>query len=161
MGQMAARVLKGDRFSRVLKSGSRRPRFLRKAELNGQWNQTLPDLNRLPEPFPIFNADEDAVVTWGYPVYRSEGMLRLRTQLERQIGRELKYLQIEKPDQDDRRKVVAGREVVTASLEGAFLNVMLNDYGRSLVEVFMMSLSTDIRKLLGAVPRFLTKSPAG
>ncbi len=158
---MDTRFLRGDRFSRVLKSGPIRSRFLRKSELEGQWVQTLPELIRLPEPFPIFNADENAVVTWGYPVYRSEGMVRLRTQLERQIGRELKYLQLERPDQDDRRKVVAGRETVTASLEGAFLNAMLNDYGRSLVEVFMMSLSGDIRKLLGAVPRFLAKNPAG
>ncbi|MEN8162658.1 MAG: hypothetical protein ABFS37_00895 [Acidobacteriota bacterium] len=157
---MDARVLRGDRFSRILKSGRARSRFLRKDELGGQWLQTLPDLTRLPEPFPIFNADEDDIIGWGYPVHRSGGMRRLGSHLKRQIGRELEYLQLEKPDPDDRRKVVAGRESVTESMEKAFVNVMLNDHGRSLVEVFVMSLSADIQKLLSAVPRFLSKNAA-
>lgn len=123
--------------------------------------QTLPDLVRLPEPFPIFNADEDAIVAWGYPVHRSEGMRRLRSQLSRQIGRELEYRRLERPDQDDRRKVVASREVVSESLEKAFHNVMLNDHGRSLVEVFVMLLSADIQKLLSAVPRVISQNAAG
>lgn len=155
---METRDLKIDRFSRILRSGLVRPRFLRKNELEGEWRKTLPDLTRLPEPFPIFSADEDAVVAWGYPVFRSEGMCRLRSQLERQIGRELEYRRLEKPDPDDRRKVVAGREGVAESLEKAFLNAMLNDYGRSLVEVFVMSLSIDVQKLLSAVPRLLKKN---
>ncbi len=160
MGRMETPTIKSDRFSRVLQSGLVRARFLRKIELEGQWRRTLPDLTRLPEPFPIFNADEDAVVVSGYPVYKSEGMLRLRSQLERQIGRELEYLQLERPDPDDRRKVVAGRERVVDSVEKAFLNTMLNDYGRSLVDIFLMSLSTDIQKLLSAVPRYLKKTPS-
>lgn len=131
---------------------------MRTKELDGGWRQTLPDLIGLPEPFPIFNADEDAVVAWGYPVFRSQGMRRLRTQLERQIGRELEYLQLQEPSPDDRRKVMASREGVTESLNRAFLNAMLNDYGRALVEVFVMSLSIDIQKLLSSVPRYLNKN---
>ncbi|RLE26845.1 MAG: hypothetical protein DRJ65_04655 [Acidobacteria bacterium] len=155
MVPMERKILRGDRYSQILQSGLVRPRFLRKNELEGQWRQTLPNLARLPEPFPIFSADEESILAWGYPVYRSEGMRRLRSQLERQIGRELEYRNLKKPDPDDRRKLVRGREGITESLENAFLNAMLNDYGRSLVEVFVLWLSTDIQKLLAAVPRFL------
>lgn len=123
--------------------------------------QTLPELMRLPEPFPIFNDDEDAIVAWGYPVHRSEGLRRLRSQLSRQIGRELEYKKLKSPDPDDRRKVVAGREFVSESLEKAFHNVMLNDHGRSLVEVFVMLLSADIQKLLSSVPRVLSQKTGG
>jgi hypothetical protein len=158
MDRMEQNILKGDRFSRILRSSRVRPRFLRKAEIEGGWQQTLPELSRLPAPFPLFNLDEDAVVAWGYPVFRSEGMRRLRTQLERQIHRELKYRQLHAPDADDRRKVMAGREGVEESLEKAFRNALLNDYGRSLVEVFVMWLSVDIQDLLSGVPRHLNSA---
>lgn len=122
----------------------------------------MPHLNRVPDPFPVFNADEDDIIAWGYPVQRSEGIRRLKVQLERQIGRELEFLHLDEADLDDRRKVVAGRDAITTSLEGLFLNAMLNDYGRSLVEVLLLSLSVDIQRLMAAVPRFLarrTESP--
>ncbi len=155
---MERQFLRGDRFSQILQSRLIRPRFLRKDELEGRWRQTLPDLARFPEPFPIFNADEETVLAWGYPVYKSEGMRRLRSQLERQVGRELEYLRLEKSDTDDRRKLLKGREGITESLEKAFLNAMLNDYGRSLVEVFVLWLSADIQHLLSAVPQFLKRN---
>ncbi len=41
----------------------------------------------LPAPFPIFGRDEEHVVTWGYPLLLSEGVLKLRRDLELSLKR--------------------------------------------------------------------------
>ena len=158
---MSGKASQSVRFARVLQSGLTRPRFLRKRELEGQWVETLPDLGSLPEPFPIFGADENSVVAWGYPIHNSEGMRRIQAQLDRQIRREIDFRKLDHPDVDDRRKVVAGRDRIVASLQKAFVNAILNDYGRSLVDVFVLVISAEIQSLLASLPGFLARNGEG
>lgn len=144
------------RFRRVLALELRRPVFLTDEDITGEWQVMLPQFAAsLPAPFPIFSPDEQRVLTWGYPAKLSGGFRRLHQQLERQVGREIEYRLLSSPDSDDRRKVMQGRDRWVLSLENVLQNAILNDYGRGLVEVFLLLLSSDIQQTLSKVPRFM------
>ena len=72
-----------DAFRQVLQEELRNPIYLTQDEVNGGWCDLFPVLAAsLPAPFPIFGRDEEKVVTWGYPLLLSDGVLKLRRDLE-------------------------------------------------------------------------------
>lgn len=155
-GRMTEKGDAAGRFRKVLQQELRRPAFLTDEDLRGEWQASLPQFARsLPAPYPIFTPNEQKILTWGYPVKSSGGLRRLHHQLERQLGRELEFRLLRQPDSDDRRKVMLGRDRWVLSLEKVLQNTILNDYGRGLVEVFLLLLSADIQRTLAKLPRVM------
>ncbi len=154
--------LQHDRFGQILRASLPRPLFLTEEELDGKWREALPELSgHLPAPYPVFGLDEENIVAWGYPILISEGMRRLHRQLEGLVGREMEYRLLDNPEDDDRAKVLVAREGYGQSLERVFENTLLNDYGRGLVEVFLLYLSSDIQSTLAVIPRLIRARSAG
>ena len=72
-----------DAFRQVLQDELRTPVYLTQDEVDGGWCDLFPVLaESLPAPFPIFGRDEERVVTWGYPLLLSDGILKLRRDLD-------------------------------------------------------------------------------
>ena len=70
-------------FQLVLTDELRRPLILTSDEVIGGWRQLFPSLAAcLPTPYPIFGHDEEKVVTYGYPVLRSDGIRQLQRHLD-------------------------------------------------------------------------------
>ena len=81
-----------DAFRQVLQEELRSPVYLTQDEVEGGWSDLFPVLaTSLPAPFPIFGRDEERVVTWGYQLLLSDGVLKLRRDLEtlvEEVGQE-------------------------------------------------------------------------
>ncbi|MCD4750091.1 MAG: hypothetical protein K8R59_12025 [Thermoanaerobaculales bacterium] len=148
-----------DRFHQVLSSELGQPLFLTAEEIEGGWREVLPSLARcLPAPYPIFDANENEIVCSGYPVLLSNGMQSLQRQMERLVGRELEFRLLDNPTATDRGHVTEARESYVRSLQKVFENVLLNDYGRGLTEIFLLFLSGEMRRTLASVPRLVRAS---
>ena len=79
-----------DAFRNVLKEDLQHPLYLTPEEVGGGWCEIFPALaTSLPAPFPIFGRDEEHVVTWGYPLLLSDGVRRLRRDLDNLIRSEV------------------------------------------------------------------------
>ena len=144
-----------DKFRRVLQEDLRNPIYLTPEEVAGGWHDLFPALaTSLPAPFPIFGLDEERIVTWGYPVLLSEGTQKLQNDLERLVRAELDYRS--RPTrglEQDKRRVMAQRDRYHRSLSAILENVLMNDYHRGLVDLFLLFHSTHaIRALSLAAP---------
>jgi len=85
-GAMTAPVASLQAFERVLSEELRPPAYLTPEEVRGGWRQLFPELAAcLPAPYPIFGTDEERIITFGYPILISEGIWRLRRELDRLV----------------------------------------------------------------------------
>ncbi|MCK5376006.1 MAG: hypothetical protein KAJ97_02925 [Acidobacteria bacterium] len=129
-----------DSFQRVLQEDLRHPIYLTPEEVDGGWRDLFPALaTSLPAPFPIFGLDEERIVTWGYPVLLSEGALKLQHDLERLVTTEVDYRSRPRGGvEQDKRQVMAQRDRYHRSLSATLENVLMNDYHRGLVDLFLL-----------------------
>ncbi len=144
-----------DKFRRILQEDLRNPAYLTPEEVAGGWQDLFPALaTSLPAPSPIFGLDEERIVTWGYPVLLSEATQKLQNDLERLVRAELDYRS--RPTrglEPDKRQVMAQRDRYQRSLSATLENVLMNDYHRGLVDLFLLFHSTHaIRALSLAAP---------
>ncbi|MFV2071638.1 MAG: hypothetical protein ACC742_03185 [Thermoanaerobaculales bacterium] len=144
-----------DTFQRVLKEDLRAPVYLTPKEVDGGWRELFPALaTSLPAPFPIFGRDEERVVTHGYPVLLSEGTLKLRRDLEGLVEAEVEYrLRTRAEGGHDKRRVMTQRDRYLRSLSATLENALMNDYGRGLVDVFLLFHSGEAIRAIGKVPK--------
>lgn len=151
MGPMADGVPHSP-LQQVLSRDLARSLYLTPEEVAGGWRQLLPDLaGCLPEPYPIFSRHEEKVVTHGYPVVASEGLRRLRGELERLVEMEVESRLTQ--DDDDRRRLVKQRDRYLSILTGIVENTVMSDSGRGLTEVFLLHHSAEAARILSRVPR--------
>jgi hypothetical protein len=152
-----------DAFHHVLHEDLKDPIYLTPEEVGGGWRELFPALAAsLPAPFPIFGLDEERVVTWGYPVLLSEGALKLRHDLESLIKTEMGYrLQTTRGDDHDKRKVMAQRDRYLRSLSVTLENVLMNDYGRGLVDLFLLFHSGQATHVLGHLSKQAPRKQLG
>ena len=151
---MQALPLPPDRFRLALQAESNRPVFLSDEDIRGGWKKLLPELaGVLPEPYPVYDPQEERVLQWGYPVALSDGLRRVNSQLGALIDRETRFrLEVEGADQ---RAVTAARERWSASIRMLLGNALLNDYGRGFVEILLLLISAQIQSVLRGVPRMV------
>jgi hypothetical protein len=142
-----------DAFRQVLAEELRNPGYLTQDEVDGGWTELFPVLAAsLPAPFPIFGRDEEHVVTWGYPLLLSEGVLKLRRDLESLVQAEMEYrLRTQLGGSDDKQRMMAYRDRYHKSVSATLQNVVMNDYHRGLVDLFLLFHT-------GEVTRALTKA---
>ncbi len=141
-------------FQRVFNEDLRQPRYLTPDEVRGDWCDLFPDLaSALPPPYPIFGVDEERVLTYGYPILISDGVWRLRRELEKLVSEEAEYRLQGGALAVDKEGVMAQRERYTRALATIFENVFMNDYGRGLLEVFLLFHSGDVVRCLNQAER--------
>jgi hypothetical protein len=142
-------------FRQVLQEELPEPTYLTDAEVEGRWCELFPALaTSLPAPFPIFGRDEERVVTWGFPILLSDGILKIRRDLESLVQVELDArLRTRSGSDSDAQRKLAHRErfqkAVTATLE----NVIMNDYYRGLVDLLLLFQSGEVCRALARVPK--------
>jgi hypothetical protein len=144
-------------FRRVLAEDLRQPVYLTSEEVRGAWCDLFPDLaSCLPAPYPIFGTDEERIITYGYPILISDGMWKLKLELDRLIAHEAEFRVTASPDaRGDKDQIMVQRDRYRRSLATIIENVLMNDYGRGLLEVFLLSHSGDVVRSLSQVPKTL------
>ena len=151
---MTAPVASLQAFERVLSEDLRPPAYLTLEEIRGGWRELFPDLAAcLPAPYPIFGADEERIITYGYPILISEGIWRLRRELDRLVELETAHRLNGPSESADKEPVAAQRDRYLRAAATIFENVLMNDYGRGLSEVFLLFLSGDAARSLGQVAK--------
>lgn len=115
----------------------------------------VPDLEQsLPQPRPVFLAEEGATPVRGFPVLLSDGLAELRQALERYlVAEEAAQVAIFQRRPSDRLAVESARERYRALLARAVENVTLSSYGRNFPAVFWLSHSLDTARVLKESPR--------
>ena len=144
-----------DAFRQVLKEELRNPVYLTQDEVDGGWCDLFPVLAvSLPAPFPIFGRDEERVVTWGYPLLLSDGVLKLRRDLESLVEAEVEYrLRSQAGDGNDKQRMMTHRDRYHKSISATLENVVMNDYHRGLVDLFLLFHSGEVTRALAKVSR--------
>ena len=144
-------------FQLVLTEELRRPEFLTPDEVVGGWRNLFPNLATcLPTPYPIYGHDEERVVTYGYPVLRSDGIRQLERTLDNLVNAEVEYRLIaEREGAADKRAVMGERDRLYRSLSLIMENVFMNDYGRGMTEVFLLFLSSEVVRSVAQVPKLV------
>ncbi len=142
-------------FRQVLQEELRYPVYLTQDEVGGGWSDLFPALaTSLPAPFPLFGRDEDRVVTWGYPLLLSDGVLKLRRDLETLVTTEIECrLHSHQSNGDDRQRMMAARDRYHKSISTTLENVLMNDYHRGLVDLFFLFHSGEVTRCLAKVAR--------
>jgi len=142
-------------FRRVLTEDLRQPMYLTPDEVRGAWCDLFPELAAcLPAPYPIFGTDEERIITHGYPILISDGMWKLKQELDRLIAQQAEYrLTAGRGVRGDRDQGMVQRDRYLRSLTAIIENVLMNDYGRGLLEVFLLSHSGDVVRSLSQVPK--------
>jgi len=123
-------------------------------EVAGGWTALFPGLARaLPEPYPIFAADDETVVTLGYPVHAGELLATVRSRLERMVDEEVAYrVALRAGGRADKRELSELRAAWRAILVPAFENALVSDAGRRLPEVLALAVAAECLEALGRVP---------
>jgi hypothetical protein len=152
-----------DAFRQVLQEELRNPLYLTQDEVDGGWTELFPVLaSSMPAPFPIFNRDEEKVLTWGYPLLLSEGVLKLRRDLESLIAAEADHrLRSRAGGGNDRQRMMSYRDRYHKSISATLQNVVMNDYHRGLVDLFLLFHSGEVMRALAKVSQKLSGSRAG
>ncbi len=150
-------------FRQVLQEDLKHPVYLTPEEVGGGWCDIFPALaTSLPAPFPIFGRDEERVVTWGYPVLLSDGVLKLRRDLDSLVKAEMEYrTQPQTGNGDDKQRMMAQRERYHKSISATLKNVFMNDYHRGLVDLFLLFHSGEVCRALSKVPKSSPTSGGG
>ncbi len=140
-------------FRQVLQEELRNPIYLTPEEVAGGWCDLFPALaTSLPAPFPIFGRDEERVVTWGYPLLLSEGVLKLRRDLDGLVNAEVDFRQQTRSENgDEKRRMMALRDRYHKSISAILQNVLMNDYHRGLVDLFLLFHSHEVCRALSKV----------
>jgi hypothetical protein len=144
-------------FQLVLTDELRRPVVLTPDEVGGGWRDLFPTLaSCLPTPYPIFGQDEEKVVTYGYPVLRSDGIRQLQRNLDSLVNAEVGYRLASESDQGaDKRGVMAERDRLHRSMSLILENVFMNDYRQGMAEVFLLFLSSEVARSVSRVPKLV------
>ena len=144
-------------FQLVLTDELRRPLVLTSDEIVGGWRDLFPNLAAcLPTPYPIFGSDEEKVVTYGYPILRSDGLRQLQRNLDQLVNAEVEYRHAFEFDQAaNKRGVMVERDRLHRSLSLILENVFMNDYGRGMAEVFLLLLSSEVVRAVSRVPKLV------
>jgi hypothetical protein len=144
-------------FQLVLSEELRRPVFLTSDEVIGGWRDLFPDLaGCLPTPYPIYGHDEKRVVTYGYPVLRSDGVRKLQRGFDTLVNTEVTYRVVsEREGEADKRSVMTDRDRLYRSLSQVMENVFMNDYGRGLRELVLLFLSAEVVRSVMRVPKLI------
>ncbi len=142
-------------FRYVLKEDLQHPLYLTPEEVGGGWCEVFPALaTSLPAPFPIFSRDEEHVVTWGYPLLLSDGVRRLRRDLDNLVRSEIHIRFQKQPGNSElKRTVLAHREKYHNSIATTLENVFMNDYHRGLVDLFLLFHSGEVIRSLTQVSK--------
>ncbi len=141
-------------FRHVLQEDLKNPIYLTPEEVGGGWSDLFPALaTSLPAPFPIFSRDEERVVTWGYPLLLSDGVLRLRRDTEALVESEAQYRLNSLTGGSDKRRMVTQRERYHNSVSATLENVFMNDYHRGLVDLFLLFHTGEVNRALAQVAR--------
>ncbi len=140
-------------FRHVLKEELQHPLYLTPEEVSGGWCEIFPALAAsLPAPFPIFGRDEETVVTWGYPVLLSDGVRKLRHDLDNLIRSEIQF-RLQPGNTEFKRTLAAHREKYHNSIATTLENVFMNDYHRGLVDLFLLFHSGEVVRSLSQASR--------
>jgi hypothetical protein len=152
-----------DAFRQVLQEELRNPVYLTRSEVDGGWCDLFPVLAAsLPPPFPIFGRDEEKVVTWGYPLLLSEGVLKLRRDLEALVEAEAEYrLRSQIGDGDDKQRMMTHRDRYHKSMSATLENVVMNDYHRGLVDLFLLFHTGEVTRALAKVSKAASNPRSG
>jgi hypothetical protein len=144
-----------DAFRQVLSEELRNPLYLTQEEVDGGWSDLFPVLAAsMPAPFPIFNRDEEKVLTWGYPLLLSEGVLKLRRDLESLVEAEFDYrLRSQAGDDNDKQRMMTHRDRYHKSISATLENVVMNDYHRGLVDLFLLFHTGEVTRALAKVSK--------
>ncbi len=153
-GTMVVHPSSEQSFQKVLTEDLRPPAYLTPEEVRGGWMDLFPELARcLPAPYPIFGTDEERIITYGYPILVSEGTWKLRRELDRVVELETAYRIAGPSDTVDKSKVATQRDRYLRAASTIIENVLMNDYGRGLSEVFLLFHSGDVVRSLGQVSK--------
>jgi hypothetical protein len=140
-------------FRHVLKEELQHPLYLTPEEVGGGWCEVFPALaTSLPAPFPIFGRDEENVVTWGYPLLLSDGVHKLRRDLDDVIRSEIQF-RMQPGSSELKRTLAAHREKYHRSIATTLENVFMNDYHRGLVDLFLLFHSGEVVRALSRAAR--------
>jgi hypothetical protein len=144
-------------FQLVLTDELRRPVLLTPDEVGGGWKDLFPTLaSCLPTPYPVFGQDEEKLVTYGYPVLRSDGIRQLQRNLDSLVKAEVGYRLASEFDQTaGKRGVMVERDRLHRSMLLILENVFMNDYGQGMAEVFLLFLSSEVVQSVSQVPRLV------
>jgi hypothetical protein len=151
-----------DAFRQVLQEELRNPLYLTQDEVDGGWAELFPVLAAsLPAPFPIFGRDEEHVVTWGYPLLLSDGVLKLRRDLESLVEAEAEYrIRSQRGGSDDKQRMMTHRDRYHRSISATLENVVMNDYHRGLVDLFFLFHSGEVNRALAKVTKATPRANA-
>ncbi len=154
METMASSPATQQAFQRVLTEDLRPPAYLTPEEVRGGWRDLFPELAAcLPAPYPIFGTDEERIITYGYPILISEGIWKLRRELDKLVLLETKHRMGGPGGGTTKDHVAAQRDRYERATTTIIENVLMNDYGRGLNEVFLLFHSGDVVRSLGQVPK--------
>jgi hypothetical protein len=142
-------------FRRVLTEDLRQPVYMTSEEVRGAWRDLFPELAAcIPAPYPIFGTDEERIITYGYPILISDGVWRLRRELDKQVIIETEYrLASTLEGQTEKEQVMIQRDRYLRAVSSIFENVLMNDYGRGLLEIFLLFHSGDVVRSLSQVAK--------
>ncbi len=142
-------------FRQVLMEDLKHPIYLTPEEVGGGWCDLFPALaTSLPAPFPIFGRDEESVVTWGYPLLLSDGVLKLRRDLDGLVAAELdSRTRPQAGNGDDKQRIMTQRERYYKSISATLENVFMNDYHRGLIDLFLLFHSGEVCRALSKAPK--------
>ena len=146
-----------DAFRQVLQDELRNPLYLTRDQVDGGWTGLFPVLAAsMPAPFPIFSRDEERVLTWGYPLLLSEGVLKLRRDLESLVAAVADYrISTRSGGGEDRQRIMNYRDLYHKSISATLQNVVMNDYHRGLVDLFLLFHSGEVVRALAKVSKKL------
>ncbi len=150
-------------FAQVLSEDLQHPTYLTPEEVGGRWCELFPALAAsLPAPFPIFGRDEERVMTWGFPILLSDGVLKLRRDLDGLVKAEFDYrVRSRDRNDEDKRQVRSCRDRYQKSVSATMENVVMNDYHRGLVDLFLLFHSGEIYRALSKVPKTTAENRGG
>ncbi len=146
-------------FRALLARELEEPIFLTGEEARGGWQLLFPELGpSLPNPYPIFAADEETVVDRGYPVLAGRAVSALGSAIEHLVATEIPYrIALVSGEHADKSEAFEAREHLREVLVPMFENTALSDSGRHLAEVLALTTTRLVADVVDHAPSLVAR----
>lgn len=155
-------TLRRSPLEEILARDLRLPLYLTAEEAGGRWKELFPELAAsIPPPYPIFAADEEQVLAYGYPVAVTETSTRLRAKLgEHAAAQTAHQVQLVLGNRERDEELTSIRADLLQQVTLVMENALLSDYGRGLFEILVLALSWHVAEAVANVPRIVARENA-
>ncbi len=155
-------TLRRSPLEEVVARDLRSPLYLTPEEADGRWRDLFPERAAfIPPPYPIFGTDEHTILTYAYPISRTETSHKLFKLIKNHTGALTTHqIRIMEGDRERTGELKAGRAEVLQLVTLEMENALLSDYGRGLYEIFVLLVSRYVAQAVSSVPTIVARENA-